>query len=130
MNDGAALYDSKELIANAKHFLDEEEQYCENRALIKEVSGEEIQSLYIIGNPVHYMGFMVASSDDPNGYHDPVEALSELSWMRKNSGNHLKLYRVVPVEGPVAHKSRLEKFNADCEIEDFDYDLIGEYLNG
>ena len=93
-----------------------------------EVSREEIQSLYIIGNPVHPLGFMVAASDDPKGYHNPAEALSELGWMRKNYGNHLKLYSAVPVEGPVTDKSGLEKFNADCEIEDFDYALISEYL--
>jgi len=96
-HDDAALYDSKGLIANAKHFLDDQDEYIENKSLIKEVSGETQKTTYIIGNPLHRLGFMVASPDDPLGYYDPVEALTDLGQMRQDHGRHLKLYRVVPV---------------------------------
>jgi len=125
----AALYDEEGLVANAKHFLDEGDEYLENRPLIEAICSEKNRSIYIIGNPRHPLGFMVASPDDPLGYDDPVEALSELGQMRKDSGNHLKIYRVILVDGPVAKRAQLEKLNADCEIEDFDYSLVDEYLN-
>ena len=127
-HDDAAVYGDGGLIANAKHFLDEHDSYRENEALIAEVSEEKNKPTYIIGNPEHRLGFMVASPDDPLGYTDPVEAVAELGQMRKDFGRHLKLYRVVPVTGPVAQKAHLEAHNADCEVEDFDYSLIGEYL--
>jgi len=57
-----------------------------------------------------------------------VEALSNLGQMRQDHGKHLMLYRVVPVDGPVAKKTDLEIHNTDCEVDDFDYSLIGEYL--
>ena len=127
--DDAAVYDSEGLIANAKHFLDDHDQYIENKPLIAEVSEERNQSIYIIGNPDHWLGFMVVSPDDPLGYDDPAAALSDLGQMRKDSGSHLKLYRVLPVDGPVAQRSLLEKYNADCEVEDFDYSLVEGYLD-
>ena len=124
----AALYDEDGLVANAKHFLDDRDEYIENRAVIEGISGEGDRSIYIIGNPRHPLGFMVASPDDPLGYDDPIEALSELGQMRKESGNHLKVYRVTPVDGPIATRSQLEKLNTDSEIEDIDYALVDEYL--
>jgi len=48
--------------------------------------------------------------------------------MRKDFGNHLKLYRVLPVEGPIVFKAQLEQCNADCDVEDFDYLLVSEYV--
>jgi len=126
--DDAAVYDSEGLIANAKHFLDEQDEYFENRDLLEQVSKETKKSIYIIGNPGHALGFMVASPDDPLGYIDPVEALSDLGQMRQDNGKHLKLYRVVPVDGPVAERADLVKHNSDCELENFDYSLIEEYL--
>lgn len=126
--DDGAVYDPDGLIANAKHFLDVNEKYMENQELIEEISKEENQSIYIIGNPKHPLGFMVTSPDDPLGYKNPVEALSDLGQMREDYGNHLKLYQVEPVTGPVAERNKLEKYNVDLEIEDFDYSLIEEYL--
>ena len=126
--DDAALYDSNGLIANAKHFLDDQDEYIENKFLIKEVSGETKKTIYIIGNPLHRLGFMVASPDDPLGYDNPVEALFELGQMRQYHGSHLKLYRVVPVEGAVVERTHLETHIADCEVDDFDYSLVGEYV--
>ena len=127
-HDDAALYDTDGLIANAKHFLDDQDEYIENKSLIKEVSRETNKTIYIIGNPLHRLGFMVASPDDPLGYDDPVEALSDLGQMRQDHGSHLKLYRVVPVEGAVVERAHLETHNADCEVDDFDYSLLGEYV--
>ena len=124
----AALYDEEGLVANAKHFLDEQDEYMENMELIKEVSREKIQSLYIVGNPRHPLGFMVASPDDLLGYRSSKEALSDLGQMRKDSGNHLGLYSVVPVKGPIVSRPELETHNAECDIEDFDYSLVEEYL--
>ena len=127
-HNDAALYDSEGLIANAKHFLDDNEEYVENKDLIEDVSRESDKHLYIIGNPEHRLGFMVASPDDPLGYQNPVGALSDLGQMRLDHGKHLRLYKVVPVDGPVAKKTDLEKHNADCEVDDFDYSLIEGYL--
>jgi len=127
-HNDAALYDADGMTANAKHFLDENDEYVENESLIAEVSRETTDSVYIIGNPNHRLGFMVASPDDPLGYHDPAEALSQLGQMRQDFGRHLKLYRVVPVNGPVANRKDVEKHNEDCDVENFDYSLVQEYL--
>ena len=127
-HNDAALYDSDGLIANAKHFLDDNDAYIENKPLIAEVSAGTDKTIYIIGNPLHRLGFMVASPDDPLGYNNPVDALSELGQMRKDFGKHLKLYRLVPVDGAVVERVHLETHNADCEVEDFDFALVEEYI--
>ena len=124
----AALYDEDGLVANAKHFLNDRDEFIDNRPLVEAISGEENRSIYIIGNPRHPLGFMVASPDDPLGYDDPVEALSELGQMRKDFGMHLKLYRVTEVDCPVVQKTDLKKKRAESEIEDLDEALIEEYL--
>ena len=84
--------------------------------------------VYIIGNPRHHLGFTVASADDPLGYKDPAEALSELGQMRKDHGDHLKLYYVTPVDEPVAPRSKVDRHNLENQVEDFDYTSIEEYL--
>lgn len=126
--DDAALYDSEGLIANAKHFLNDNDRYVESKELVEELSREGDKTIFIIGNPEHCLGFMVASPDDPLGFNDPVAAVSELGQMRQDHGRHLKLYRVIPVNGPVVQKTHIEAYNADCGVEDFDYGLIEEYL--
>lgn len=126
--DDAAVYGPGGRIANAKDFLDENDQYVDNRSVILKQLDKQGRPVYIIGNPCHYLGFMVVSPDDPLGYTDPVEALSDLGQMKKEHGNHLKLYRVVDVTGLVVVKADLERYNADCEVEDFDYALMAEYL--
>ena len=101
--------DPKGLVANAKNFLDETDQFIENCHLANElVSDKENQNpIYLIGNPVHRLGFMVASPDDPLGFENPAEAVSELGQMRKDAGSHLKLYRVVPVEEPIVTRAEI-----------------------
>jgi len=124
----AAVYGPAGMIVNAKAFLDENDQYVEINPEDVVIPDKSVEPIYIIGNPIHHMGFMVASPDDPLGYKDPVASLSDLGQMRKDHGNHLKLYRVLPVVGPVAFKTQLEKCNADCEVDDFNYQLVDEYL--
>jgi len=128
-HDDAALYDTEGFIANAKHFLDDHDEYMENEVLIKEVSEEQSKPIFIIGNPEHRLGFMIASPDDPLGYTDPAEAVSGLGQMRQDYGSHLKLYRVIPVDGSVVQKIDLEKQDAEAEVENFDYSLIEEYIS-
>ena len=127
-HDDAALYDREGFMANAKHFLDDDDEYRENKTLIEEVSKEHVNPLFIIGNPEHRLGFMVASPDDPLGYVNAAEAVSDLGTMRKDFGNHLKLYQVLPVSGPVVQKADLVKQNTESEIEDFDETLVEEYV--
>jgi len=127
--DDAAVYEKEGLIINAKVFLDECDQCVKREIKDISVSSKNDKPIYIIGNPRHILGFMVTSEDDPLGYVDPVGALSDLGQMRKDHGNHLNLYRVVPVKGPLTERSHLEKYNADCGVEDFEYSLVREYLN-
>ena len=125
-DDDAAVYDDNGFVSNAKDFLDENDEYVDEEILVGEVSEEK--PIYIIGNPTHHLGFMVASLDDPLGFTDPIEAVSELGQMRKEFGRHLKLYRVHRVCGPVIEKARLQAYNADLDLEDFDYSLVEEYV--
>ncbi len=84
--------------------------------------------VYIIINPRHPLGPMVVGQDDPVGFRDPVEAVSELGVLRQRFGGHLILCRAVPVEEPVAGRDRLEQFNEEAEVEQFPYKLVEEYL--
>ena len=124
----AAVYGPDGFIANAKHFLDDQDEYMENESLIEDVSNESKKPIYLIGNPEHSLGFMVASPDDPLGYNNPAEALSDLGQMRKDFGRHLNLFQVIPVYGPITERTELEKHNDDCEVDDFDYSLVEEYI--
>jgi len=128
--DDAAVFGPEGQVANAKDFLDENNEFIQNHDLINKLESDEEKpnSIYIIGNPVHWLGFMVVSSDDPLGYDNPIEAVSELGQMRKSAGRHLKLYEVVPVEGPIITKAELEHYNAENEIEDFTFSLVDEYV--
>lgn len=128
--DDAAVFDTKCLVANAKNFLDETDQSIEGSNLANElVSDKERDSkIYLIGNPVHQMGFMVASPDDPLGFKDRAEAVSELGQMRKDAGSHLKLYQVVPVEEPIITRAEIEKYNTENDVEDFVFPLVEEYI--
>ena len=128
--EDAEVYGRKGLIASAKNFLDENDEFAQNDPLVKEIAEGEEKPIYIIGNPNHYLGFMVASSDDPIGFQDPAEALSELGQMRASAGSHLNLYRVIPVEGQVVTRTDLERCNDEAGVEDFDFTLVEEYITG
>ncbi len=109
-DDDAAIFGPKGLVAEAKNFLDENNEFIDGSKAINELASdeEEPKPIYLIGNPVHWLGFVVASSDEPLGFKNPVEAVSELGQMRKEAGSHLKLYRVVPVEKPIVTRTELE----------------------
>ncbi len=130
-DDDAAVFGPQGLVANAKDFLDDDNKPIEGPEILNEVisSNEEPKSIYLIGNPEHRLGFMVASPDDPLGIEDAAEAVSELAQMRSDAGNHLKLYRVVPVEEPIVARADLERYNVENEIEDFVFPLVEEYVN-
>ena len=130
--DDAAVFNREGLVVNAKDFLNEANQFIENSNLANDlVSDEEIQNpIYIIGNPVHRLGFMVASPDDPLGFEDPAEAVSELGQMRRQAGSHLKLYQVEAVEEPITTRKSIERYNAENEVEDFVFPLVEEYVIG
>jgi hypothetical protein len=126
--DDAAVYGPDGMIANAKNFLDENDQYVDSSYEIIEMLELKNRPIYIIGNPHHMLGFMVASPDDPLGYKEPVEALSDLGQMRKDHGTHLQIYQVIPVTDLAINRAHLEQHNKDCGVEDFDYLIIEEYL--
>ncbi len=126
--DDAAVYGPEGFVANAKVFLDENDQYIDNVQEVLAKKGKEEEPIFIIGNPRHRLGFLVASPDDPLGYKDPEAAISDLGQMRQDYGTHLNLYRVTIVKGPVVMKVDLEQYNKECEVEDFDYSLVDEYL--
>ena len=115
----AAVYGPDGMIANAKLFLDENDQFIEN--------AHKDKPIYIIANPCHSLGFLVISPTELVGFTDPAKALSVLEQMR---GEWLdaNLYRAEIVKGPVMLKKDLEKYNADLVIDDFEYSLISEYL--
>jgi len=122
-DEDAAVYGPEGLIANVKMILDNPEfSYGESR------KPADSKPIYIPVNPEHPLGPMVASYDDPMGYRDPVEAVSELGLLRKDAGGHILLFEMVQVEVPVGEKNKLEQFNEENEIDDFPYDLVEEYL--
>ncbi len=84
--------------------------------------------VYVIINPRHPLGPMVVGQDDPVGFRDPIEAVSEVGVLRQRFGGHLILCMAVPVEEPVAGRGRLEQFNEEAEAEGFPYELVEEYL--
>jgi len=126
--DDAVVYDPDGMIANAKNFLNENDQYVDSSYEIIEMSELKNRPIYIIANPHHQLGFMVASPDDPLGYDDPVEALSDLGQMRQEHGTHLQIFQVIPVTGLAINRAHLEQHNKDCGVEDFDCLVIEEYL--
>jgi hypothetical protein len=70
----------------------------------------------------------VISPTEPIGYTYPVNALSILKRMRKEHGDHIKLYRAEIVKGPVMLRKDFEKHNTGLLINDFEYSLVSEYL--
>ena len=128
-DDDAAMYGPGGEVANAKTFLDDEDRYDASvlDKLLK--SAGSLKPVYAIGNPNHFLGFMIASFDDPMGYTDPIEAVSDIGVLRKIYGKQLKLYRLIPVTEALVKKGDVDKYNAENEIEDFDSSLAGEYMN-
>jgi hypothetical protein len=128
-DDDAVIFNRTGMIANAKVFLDENDRYIDAAPEIRKMSDDENKPIYIIGNARHRLGFMVVSPDDPLGYSNPAEAISELGQMRQDYGTHLKLYQVIPVTSPVTTRTQTELHNQDIVIDGFDYSLIEEYIH-
>ena len=124
----AALWTAEGMLANVKTFLDDNDQFVDAREAVKKRSAAMRPSIYVIANPIHPLGFTVASYDDPIGFNNPAEAVSELAQLRKDWGNHLRLYRVEPVVGPLVTPAELDRFNSDCDLEDFDHDQVKDHL--
>ena len=57
----AAVFRPGGMIANAKAFLDENEQYVERSAVEIAILDKSDESIFIVGNPFHCLGFIVAS---------------------------------------------------------------------
>ena len=128
-DDDAELHSLGGMVATAKNFLDDEDRY-DSSALEEFLKpAGDPKPIYAIGNPSHFLGFMIASFDEPMGYTNPAEAVSDVGVLRKLHGKHLKLYRLIPVTQIVAKKAEVEKYNADNEIEDFDPSFAEEYMN-
>ena len=86
------------------------------------------KQIYIIANPRHSLGFLVMTDLEPIGFDDPIKTLIMLEQLKKQEGNHLKLYQAIPVTEPLVFKSGLETFNQTEGVRDFDYSMIQEYL--
>ena len=126
-DDDAAVYGPEGFIANVKTILDNPDFSCkEGREAVETTVG--LDKIFIPVNPKHPLGPMVASYDDPMGYRDPVEAVSELGQLCRQAGKHVLLYELVPVVGPVADRDKLKQFNEENWVEGFPYDLVEEYL--
>lgn len=137
------------LVTVHKGIVDEvrlfEDEYDANRAL-EEVSAnrnlddddvalfsvpvkppEHLNPIYLVCNPQSNLGFAVA--DEGYGFEKPEDALYHLGSLRKEYGSHLKLFRVVKVKSAVTTREKLENLVKDTEDEDFDYELVKEYLS-
>lgn len=128
-DDDAELHSLNGMVTNAKRFLDNEDRYDASviDALLN--SAKDSKPIYVIGNPGHFPGFMIASFDEPMGYTNPAEAVSDLGVLREMHGKHLKLFRLIPVTGPIIKKKEVIRFNTENEIEDFDPLFVDEYLS-
>ncbi len=122
----AAVYGPGGMIANAKLFMDDGDG--DDGVDILRSSGNKKDGISIVANPCHSLGFLVIGETEPVGYADPLKALSVLEKMRKVYGVHIKLYRAVSVDEPALDRKKLEKFNADHGVTDFEYGLVGELL--
>jgi len=131
-DDDAAVFNPEGLVAKAKSLLDDEDHPTRGDCPDAEMNPDEKEKgeVYLICNPHHPLGFMVASPDDPLGFGDPAEAVSELGQMRSAAGKHLKLYRAIPVEKPVVGRAELERVNEENCVEDFEFQLVEEYVAG
>jgi len=95
----------------------------------RESAGPGNHPIYIIANPNHALGFMVASPDDPIGYLNLIEAVSDLGQMRQDYKNpNLALYQAVPVTDTLTKVADLELYHHELGIEDFDYSSVTEYI--
>jgi len=86
------------------------------------------ETVYLIANPCHSLGFLVCTPTEPVGFKDPAKALVALEKMRKEYGVHVNLYRAECVIEPVIFRKAMEEIIDGQGIEDFEYSLIEECL--
>jgi len=120
----AVIYGPDGMVANAKLFMDNSEDGADNGRQ----TGNEKGGIFIVANPCHSLGFLVIGDSEPIGYADPLKALSVLEKLRKEHGVHIGLYKAVGVDGPVMDRDKLERYNEDHGMTDFEYGLIGAFL--
>jgi hypothetical protein len=121
----AVVYGPGGIVANAKNFMDENDQFIHGAAVID--SNDE--QIYVIADPCYNLVFFAKGQHNkPFEFADNFRAVTILERMRKDHGVHIKLYRIEPVNSPVASKTQLEQYHKDRDIKDFQYSLIEEYL--
>ena len=120
----AVVYGPGGIVANAKSFMDENDQFIHGAAVID--SNDE--QIYVIADPLYNLVFFAKGHPPSFEYADNLQAITTLGRMRKDHDVHLKLYRIEPVNSPVASKTELEQYHKDRDIKDFEYSLIDEYL--
>lgn len=87
-------------------------------------------NIYVIGNPEHSLGFLVLSPLEPVGYRNTLEALSDLEWVRKRDGVHIKLYRVQEVRRRLVTKNEMKRFVEETNPRIFDFVIMKDYVSG
>ena len=97
----AVVYGPGGIVANAKNFMDENDQFIHGAAVID--SNDE--QIYVIADPCYNLVFFAKRHHPPCGFADNLQAVTTLERMRKDHDVHLKLYRVEPVNRPVASQS-------------------------
>ena len=122
--DDAVVYGPDGIVANAKIFLDEDGQFIHGASVIDR-SNEKI---YVIADPCFKHVFIAEGLHPAFGFADNLQAVTTLERMRKDHNVHLKLYRLEPLNSPVASKTELEQYHKDRDIENFQYSMIDEYL--
>ena len=120
----AAIYGPDGIVANAKNFLDEDGQFIHGASVID--SNDE--QIYVIADPLYNLVFFAKRQHPPFEFADNLQAVTTLERMRKAQDVHLKLYRVEPVNRPIASKTELEQYHKDRNIKNFEYSLVYEYL--
>ena len=125
--DDAAVYGPHGLIANARLFMDEDDQVPKISPKPIAVPSEN-RSVYVMANSDQMIGFLVIGPCEPLGYADPLAALSILERMRKALGTHIKLYLLALVKWTIVSREEMEKYNVDHSVSDFEYSMVSEFL--
>ena len=120
----AVVYGPDGIVANVKIFMDENDQFIHGASVID--SNDE--QIYVIADPCYNLVFFAKRHHPPCGFADNLQAVTTLERMRKDHNVHLKLYRLEPLNSPVASKTQLEQYHKNRDIKDFEYSLIDEYL--
>lgn len=85
--------------------------------------------IFIIGNPVHSLGFLVVGHHEPVGYRDFLQALYYLEKKRKEMGCHINLYQAAIAKNMTAKKSSMEEYARKKGNTHFEYELISEFID-